>query len=707
MSQNGEKISACIIARDEEAFIGGCLRSLQGAVDEILVIDTGSRDRTPEIAKAMGARVIHREWPGDFSVARNWSLDAASGEWAFIIDADEELMPGGADLVRAAARSGQADGYLVSIHHFPDDEESHLVSQRLALFRRDPRSRFEGRIHEQVSSLLRREARVLSSGIEIVHRGYEPWVIAGKRKHDRNLALLQEEIAAAPEEARWHYYLGQEYQGLGRLEEAAAHYERALELLDGQPGHTLIVPAVLRLLLSYARLGRWEDFFRTSDRYRTTYPDCSDLYFLDARASIGLGDPRRALSMLLQAVSRGNPAPGRFQIVLPGTGSYRAWFTVGQVLQQMGQHREAVAAYLRALESKPTFRSAASALTALLLTSDPVDDVLAFMLEQIASRHPATLVAISEVLLRAGAYSQALDVLDQIEDSYREERALRRGIILAALEEVDGARTELGQALDGEAVKDRAALDGVLAAVNLGNLELAGQFAGRLHPGQFAVGIQVFEGIDVKRMTGAQGNAPGTGNGSGISGISDVRELVGAAWQLVHRALGLSQFRATDRLVEYVVRQGVSRSEAGLALGKLLFAHGEKPTAVELLLDAAKQGAVDAKSAAILAQAALEREDWDSAEELLRYAAELDKADHGIAAALASLLAERGRVREAIDLLDERIALLPWAARLREQRDRLVCEACTHRICSWRQLEAGTRTGGGTLDGHEPNQLLG
>ncbi|WP_324715462.1 glycosyltransferase [Carboxydochorda subterranea] len=660
------RISACIIARDEEPFIGNCLRSLQGAVDEVIVVDTGSTDRTPEIANALGARVIYRQWPDHFAAARNWALEVATGQWVFIIDADEELVEGSAEVLVATAMSGRADGYLVNIHHFPEDEDAHLVSQRLSLFRNDPRYRFEGRIHEQISGPLReKEFGVLPSRIEVVHRGYEPWLVAGKQKHNRNLELLRQELQAAPLEPRWHYYLGQEYQALGRFEEAAQYYERTLELLERESRHTLIVPAALRLILVYARLGRWEEFFRTSDRYRAAYPACTDLYFVDAQASMDLGDFRRALLMLLDAVSKGDPAPGTFQIMLSGTGSYRAWFQLGRVLQSMGQRKEAVGAYLQALHSRPSFRSAARALATLLLSSDPVDDVVSFVLDHVANRHPAMLVAISEVLLQAGAYSKALDVLDQIDDKARLERALRKGIVLAALGEVDKARANLTEALKGEVVRDRIALDGAIAAVSLGDHRLAGQLVARMHPARFAAGIQVLQGI------GCGGREQVVDSMLGAQLTADVAERVAAAWQLVDRSLALAQFRATDRLVEYILRQGVSRFEAGLTLGKLLFAYGNKPAAVELLLDAAKHGNVDAKSAAILAQAALEREDWDSAEELLRYAAELDKADHGIAAALASLLAERGRVREAIDLLDERIALLPWAARLREQRDRL------------------------------------
>jgi glycosyltransferase involved in cell wall biosynthesis len=86
-------VSACMMVKDEEELLPQCLESIKGVVDEIIVVDTGSADRTVEIAKRYGAKVFHHPWENDFSKHRNQSISYATSDWIFIIDADEGLSP--------------------------------------------------------------------------------------------------------------------------------------------------------------------------------------------------------------------------------------------------------------------------------------------------------------------------------------------------------------------------------------------------------------------------------------------------------------------------------------------------------------------------------------------------------------------------------------------------------------------------------------
>jgi glycosyltransferase involved in cell wall biosynthesis len=105
------RLSLIVITRNEEASIGRCLRSASFA-DEIVVVDNGSTDKTVEIARSLGAKVIAApDWPG-FGPQKNRALTAASGDWVLSLDADEWIEPPLAELIRATiARTDAADGY--------------------------------------------------------------------------------------------------------------------------------------------------------------------------------------------------------------------------------------------------------------------------------------------------------------------------------------------------------------------------------------------------------------------------------------------------------------------------------------------------------------------------------------------------------------------------------------------------------------------
>jgi hypothetical protein len=90
----GLTVSLCMIVKDEEAMLPRCLAAVTDHVDELIVVDTGSTDRTIEIAESFGARVLHHTWDGDFAAARNVGLDAATSDWLMYLDADEVLVEG-------------------------------------------------------------------------------------------------------------------------------------------------------------------------------------------------------------------------------------------------------------------------------------------------------------------------------------------------------------------------------------------------------------------------------------------------------------------------------------------------------------------------------------------------------------------------------------------------------------------------------------
>lgn len=122
-----ERISLCMIVKDEEELLPHCLASVQGAVDEMIVVDTGSSDRSPEIARQHGAVVVPFEWCDDFAAARNAGLEQASGDWILFLDADEVLDRAAREQIRSWTAISGCDGLFLNIHNYTGTGQQGLL----------------------------------------------------------------------------------------------------------------------------------------------------------------------------------------------------------------------------------------------------------------------------------------------------------------------------------------------------------------------------------------------------------------------------------------------------------------------------------------------------------------------------------------------------------------------------------------------------
>src|SRR5665213_2192512 len=146
-----EGISLCMIVKNEERFLPECLDSLKDLVDEINICDTGSTDRTVEIAHSYGANVIHREWRNDFAWAKNEALEMATRRWTIVLDADEELAPDSVQLLRSlrTVPAATTSVYLQIVNHTDDYTGRGTLTHNLPrIFPTSPRIRYKNVIHE-------------------------------------------------------------------------------------------------------------------------------------------------------------------------------------------------------------------------------------------------------------------------------------------------------------------------------------------------------------------------------------------------------------------------------------------------------------------------------------------------------------------------------------------------------------------------------
>ena len=215
------RVALVMIVRDEASRIVRALASRRGHVDEMVVLDTGSKDATIALARSAGARVGRFRWIDDFSAARNAALSLADADWNVVVDADEWLESGSETLLALRHTAPDFVGALRIDSRF-DDGRCGVATAPSWISRVLPRGvRYEGRIHEQPVHALpvRRLDAVLG------HDGYRAEALQAKA--GRNRALLEAALRQAPADAYLHYQLGKDHDAYERWGDAAACFARS------------------------------------------------------------------------------------------------------------------------------------------------------------------------------------------------------------------------------------------------------------------------------------------------------------------------------------------------------------------------------------------------------------------------------------------------------------------------------------------------
>ena len=224
-------ISLCMVTKDEEMTIQDCVESVRDIVDEIVVVDTGSTDKTIQIVRALGAKVLHHELGDDFSIARNLSLRAASEDWILVLDADERIEKNDSPKLRNLAAIGKCAGYFLPWHTYLGEGEK-LIDYKLPFFRNMPEIYYEGLVHENVTNSVRRlNGRCEMAEVTIHHYP----TTSGERRSEKERKyeeLLKKQIAINPNDSRALWFLGCIHYGWGMPQEAAKELEEAIRSLS-------------------------------------------------------------------------------------------------------------------------------------------------------------------------------------------------------------------------------------------------------------------------------------------------------------------------------------------------------------------------------------------------------------------------------------------------------------------------------------------
>ena len=363
------RLSVCFIAKNEEQNLPRALASVADVADEIIVTDTGSTDRTVEIAREAGATVERFTWIEDFSAARNHCHALASGDWILYLDADEELAETSRDELRACLARDDALAFTVLRQDLRDAEapDQFTEMRQLRLFRGDRQLRMTGRIHERFDPPLAETAgglglKVLDSTIRLRHYGF---VAELKRaKHERAARLLELELADRPGQFYFLVELGRTRLALGEERGIDDLREAARQVVEPEASHrlthgamALLVEFVLAAPQLPADFPLTKELARRLTRER--FADSVPLLWHLARADFAAGRYGEAAQLLERIVALGSDHAYdhaiSFNAALLGDD---ARMTLGACYVRLGRLKDAAQTFEQLLDS-PTQGAAA------------------------------------------------------------------------------------------------------------------------------------------------------------------------------------------------------------------------------------------------------------------------------------------------------------------------------------------------------------
>ena len=368
---NQNRLSVCMIVKDEEQFIGQCLESVKSIADQIVVVDTGSTDQTEAIAKSHGAEVHHFEWCDDFAAARNFALEHVRGDWVLILDADEILTQKGREGLHQDMKTQNILGHRIRCEHLEPNESGgyklmadawHYIPR---LVRNAPGLHFTGIIHEEIfsSAVVRMEdwgMKISFGQTQIDHYGYAPNIKKDRNKIERNITLLERALKAQPDSPNLLISYALDLYNQGDIEAALEKKREAFKLLAKHPPNAVSPEVRERLISVFCNLLLQSELYDEaievgeSQLAKDCGPTASILYMY-ALALVKTGKIEEAIEILRECITKEHEN----SYCAPLFGGVHGGFTavhnlLADCLAKTERHDEALSEYELAVEAEPT-----------------------------------------------------------------------------------------------------------------------------------------------------------------------------------------------------------------------------------------------------------------------------------------------------------------------------------------------------------------
>ena len=377
-----QKLTLCAIVRNEADNIVDCLKSVQGIVDAMVVVDTGSTDDTVALAEAAGAQVVKQPWCDDFSAARNAALQHVSGGFVLVLDADERLGPNAGSILREALQKPSFDCARLPLYNARSTDASlesvvggmsmgpPLLLERL--FRFTPDLAWQGVVHEHVTKWASKGRKIVTMQAPIVHYGGIAEVRERLQKSERNRHLLEQACVTEPENPTYLTYLAEDLFQAKEFDRCVEIVERAWDQIASLHSKGCAAPnatasATLRTYL-LLKAGDHEGAIATIEQAQAWSGHHPNLHLLRAIIEERLWerDPdklrgpsrlRRTVKECQQSLSFAGKS--LLAVAMPGATDWAAYTHKGMAQLRMNKPQEALRSFDLALEHKPAHVEAA------------------------------------------------------------------------------------------------------------------------------------------------------------------------------------------------------------------------------------------------------------------------------------------------------------------------------------------------------------
>ena len=354
-------ISQCMIVKDEEHNIRKALSWGKGIVCEQIVVDTGSRDHTAQIAESMGAKVYHYTWTDDFSAAKNYAISKARGEWIAFLDADETFAPGHGEKLPGILRQlgpTRAEGVAGGWMQLDEDGKVSAAGTQIRIFRNRTNLGYRRRIHEQLGWMDGTPMHVADATgeLSILHSGYRGAAWEDKKVNGRNLNLILKELEDHPGDYEMMGYLGDEYYAAGDLDKAESWYRESIasmpSVLDGRDQRSAATFTYLLQIM--------EENGNEIDEMRPIYEKASEILPKEADFDYLIGkylaadrDYKEAVFYLEQALDKFQRYGSYNRAMLIGSHLRETYEQLARCCRKTGRDERAVSLCIAVLRSDP------------------------------------------------------------------------------------------------------------------------------------------------------------------------------------------------------------------------------------------------------------------------------------------------------------------------------------------------------------------